>query len=95
MVKVIATNHIRPESVQAAEPLFREIIAETRKEEGCVEYRLFTDPKNPEIHTFIEEWASQAALDKHMASPHFRRIIPQIGELCSKPGGILLLEEFK
>jgi quinol monooxygenase YgiN len=95
MIKVIAENHIKPENVKAAVPLFREIIAETRKEEGCIEYRLFTDPKNPEIYTFIEEWTGQAALDKHMASAHFTRIIPKLGELSSKAGNILVLEEFR
>ncbi|MFP3043870.1 antibiotic biosynthesis monooxygenase [Treponema primitia] len=95
MIKVIAENRIKPENAKAVAPLFREIIAATRKEEGCIEYRLFTDPKNPEIYTFIEEWAGQAALDKHMAAEHFTRIIPKIGELSSKPLSVQVLEEFK
>jgi quinol monooxygenase YgiN len=95
MVRVIAPNYIKPENRKAAEPLYREIIAATRKEEGCIEYRLFVNPNDPELYVFIEEWTSQAALDKHMASEHFRRIIPQIDALKSKPGNGMVLEEFK
>jgi quinol monooxygenase YgiN len=93
MIKIIAVNHIKPENAKTAEGLFREIIAETRKEEGCVEYRVFTDPRNPEIYTFIEEWASQEALDRHIASPHFKRIIPLLGDLSSAPGNMQMLTE--
>jgi quinol monooxygenase YgiN len=93
MIKIIAVNHIKPESAKTAEGLFREIIAETRKEEGCIEYRVFTDPKNPELYTYIEEWASQEALDRHVASPHFKRIIPLINDLSSAPMNIQMLKE--
>jgi quinol monooxygenase YgiN len=94
MIKIIAENRIKPENVKEAISLFREIIAETRKEVGCIEYRLFTDPQNPEIYTFIEEWTDQEALDKHMTSAHFTRIIPKIGELSSKPSVVQALKEF-
>ncbi|GHV92688.1 antibiotic biosynthesis monooxygenase [Spirochaetia bacterium] len=95
MVKVVAKNFIKPEGIKAVEPLFRELVAATQKEEGCIEYRLFFDPKEKGVYAFIEEWASQAALDKHMASEHFTRIFPQISALTSRPGDVLLLDEFK
>ena len=95
MVKVVAKNFIKPESIKTAEPLFRELVAATQKEEGCIEYRLFFDPKETGVYAFIEEWASQAALDRHMASEHFKRILPQINALASKPGNALVLDEFK
>jgi quinol monooxygenase YgiN len=95
MVRVVAPNYIKPENVKTAEPLFREIIAATRKEAGCIEYRLFTKPEEPGLFVFIEEWKTQADLDKHMASEHFTRLIPQIGKLKAKDGSILVFgEEF-
>jgi quinol monooxygenase YgiN len=95
MIRVVAKNFLKPENVKTAEPLFREILAATRKEEGCIEYRLFVNPKEPGTYVFIEEWASQAVLDRHMASEHFKRIIPRIGELSAQPGDALVLEEFR
>lgn len=95
MIKVIATNHLKPEQAEAFEPLFRELIEATRKENGCIEYRLFKKTDEPGAYTFVEEWENQAALNRHMASEHFTRIIPQIGRFTIKDGAIQTLEEFK
>ena len=90
MVRVVAPNYIKPENIKAAEPLFREIITATRKEKGCIEYRLFTKKEEPGLFVFIEEWESQAVLDKHIASEHFTRILPQIGKLKAKEANALV-----
>ncbi|AEF85058.1 antibiotic biosynthesis monooxygenase domain protein [Treponema primitia ZAS-2] len=95
MIKVIATNYLKQEQEEAFNPLFRELIAATRKESGCIEYRLFKKPDEKGVYIFIEEWENQAVLDKHMASEHFTRIIPQIGKFKTKDMTIQLLEEFK
>jgi quinol monooxygenase YgiN len=94
MIRVIARNYLDPKKISAAAPLFNEIISATRKEEGCIEYRLFINLKDNTEYVFIEEWSSQEALDKHMNSEHFKRVIPQIGALCVKPQGLTLLNEF-
>jgi quinol monooxygenase YgiN len=92
MVRVIAPNYIKPENIKAAEPLFREIIAATRKEQGCIEYRLFIKREEPGLFVFIEEWENRSSLDKHIASEHFTRIIPQIGKLKAKEADALIFE---
>jgi quinol monooxygenase YgiN len=94
MVRVVAPNYLKPEGVKTAEPLFRELIAATRKEKGCIEYRLHTKKSEPGLYVFIEEWETQADLDNHMASEHFRRIIPQIGNLKAKDSAAWIMEEF-
>lgn len=95
MVKVIANNHIKPEALQIVAPLFREMIACTHKEDGCLEYALFIDEKDETHFTFVETWESQAALDAHMQSPHFLRIIPQIGQYKAKDGAVTLYKAFE
>ncbi|WP_043923230.1 putative quinol monooxygenase [Leadbettera azotonutricia] len=95
MVKVIATNYLNPDKAKDAEPIFRELIAATRKEKGCIEYRLFKKNGEPGVYVFIEEWESQPILDKHMASEHFTRLIPQIDKFKIKDMGVQILEEFK
>jgi quinol monooxygenase YgiN len=95
MIKVIATNYLKPEYEETFKPLFLELIEATCKENGCIEYRLFKKTDEKGIYTFIEEWENQSALDKHMASEHFTRIIPQISRLTITDGAIQTLEEFK
>ncbi|MDR3257991.1 MAG: antibiotic biosynthesis monooxygenase [Fusobacteriaceae bacterium] len=94
MIRVVAKNFLIPEKTSAAAPFFSELISATRKEEGCIEYRLFINSKVNTEYVFIEEWISQEALDKHMNSEHFKRLIPHIKEFCSKEKEVMILEEF-
>ncbi len=48
----------------------RAFVAPTRKEDGCIRYDLFVDLDDPTKFTFIEEWESREALDKHGKSDH-------------------------
>ena len=95
MVKVIATNYIKSENLETVKPLYREMLAMTQKEKGCIEYRLFIKKDDPERFVFIEEWETQTDLDNHIASEHFKRIIPQVDKLKAKDGDALVMEEFK
>ena len=95
MVKVIAKSTLKPGSWEKATPLYREIIQETRKEEGCIEYTLYIDVSDENKCSIVETWESKEHLDAHMKTEHFIRIIPQLGELCVAPIEISLLKEFK
>jgi quinol monooxygenase YgiN len=96
MVRVIAKNFIKPELIAQVEPIFRELIEATHKnDKGCVEYRLYTDPKETGTFIFIEEWETQQALESHAASEHYKRLIPNVRAAASKKTEISILEEFK
>lgn len=60
-------------------------IAATRNEEGNLSYRLLADPEDNAKYTFVEEWASQQALDAHMQAPHFAAFGAAIGPLAAAP----------
>jgi len=51
------------------------LLAPTRKEPGCLEYQLHRDPENPLKFLFFERFANQAALDAHLAAPHFQAFL--------------------
>jgi len=51
------------------------LLAPTRAEPGCLEYQLHRDPENPLKFLFYERFANQAALDAHIASPHFQAFV--------------------
>ncbi|WP_202795628.1 putative quinol monooxygenase [Bacillus coahuilensis] len=58
-------------------------------------YELFQDVKDPTIFTMIEEWESTFHLTNHMNSPHFKQVVPTLGELTSKEGEINVYTPFK
>lgn len=93
MISIIAKNVVKADQVKAFQDLARELVAETRKEKGCIAYALNQDLKDPTVLTFIERWEDQAAIDAHMKSAHFVRIVPQLGPLTSAPGDMRLYRE--
>lgn len=78
MLKVIAQDFIRTESVAAVMPLYRELVALTRQEALNISYDLFIDQEDPGHFIFVEEWPDRAALDLHCKSEHFQRLVPLI-----------------
>jgi quinol monooxygenase YgiN len=68
---VVAKVTAKKESIAALEAELIKLLAPTRKEEGCIEYRLHRDNNDPAVFIFYEYWESMAALDRHMNSPHF------------------------
>jgi len=94
-VKVVADNWLRADSVYAFVAAANELVTETMaKDAGCVSYGLWRDTADPMHLTVLEEWESQDALDKHIASEHFQRLFPVFGESAdpAKPGTVTVYE---
>lgn len=93
MLKVIAEDFIKPESVDTVLPLYRELIAATRQEPLCIAYDLYRDEKDPGHFIFIEQWPDRAALDAHCASEHFRRLVPLIDQHARQDARYILMND--
>jgi quinol monooxygenase YgiN len=93
MIRIIAENYIRTNEVDKAEILFRELVAASRKDPGCFEYRVHKDDEVPGLYVFIEEWSDRIAHQKHDESEHFKRIIPQITAMASRRARVLILHD--
>jgi quinol monooxygenase YgiN len=84
MIKVVAKSSAKADKLEKYLELSREMVEKTVKEEGCIRYELFQDVKDPRVMIIIEEWENEEALNKHSASEHFKRIIPQLNGLREK-----------
>lgn len=84
MVKVVAKGYFYEDKTEEAIKLYKELVNETRKENGCISYCLFRDKNDPSILTMIEEWETQEALNLHMKTTHFTTLVPIIGGLRKK-----------
>lgn len=93
-VKVVASTHIKEECLEEYLPLMKEIVEKTNAlDKGCIRYELCRDTQNPLRFTMIEEWESQADLDAHMESAHFKEIIPKTGPFAAAPPDIAIYEK--
>jgi quinol monooxygenase YgiN len=54
-------------------------------------YKLFESDSKRRFY-FYEIWESQAALDQHTASPHFKHLEQTVGELVQEPLEVNILE---
>ena len=93
MLKVIAEDFIKPESIDTVLPFYRELIAATKKEPLCIAYDLYRDEKDPGHFIFIEEWPDRAALDAHCDSEHFRWLVPLIDQHARKAAQYILMND--
>jgi quinol monooxygenase YgiN len=90
-VRVIARSVARKEKEAQVRDLLRGMLAPTRAESGCKLYELYESETKGRFY-FYERWESQAALDQHAASPHFKRLEHAIGELLQEPFEVNILE---
>ncbi len=85
-IRIIARDHMKPECKEEAFKLLEELIACTRQEKGNIAYDYCQDVKDPEYFAMIEIWADEEAMQAHLNSEHFTRIIPKLGQCMVEPG---------
>ncbi|AKN30381.1 antibiotic biosynthesis monooxygenase [Clostridium carboxidivorans P7] len=81
MIRIISKNTLKDGKRDEFLKITKELIEKTRKEDGCIAYHLFEDINNPLILTFVEDWRDEEAIKNHNNTEHFKRIVPQFGDL--------------
>lgn len=89
MIVIAGTVPINPDKKADALAAMRAMSEASQAEEGCISYRFFMNPWDESEVLIFEEWADEAALKAHFATPHmatFNEQIPQYvtGEMSIK-----------
>ena len=96
MIKVVARNTVKKDKIEEFIAVAEKLVELTNKnDEGCIRYSLYQDVSDPQILTFIEEWESMDALDKHMAADHFKEMVPKLGDFADGPKDMHLYRQVK
>ena len=77
-LRVVARIKAKPGKVGQVRELLCGLVEPTRKESGCVSYELLQNKEDPTDFTFVEEWESDAAFERHAASDHIKAIGPKL-----------------
>ena len=93
MIKIVARQVIRKDSIEKYHELVKELVEKSRAEEGNIAYTSNQSTADERVHCFLEIWKDQEAIDIHNATEHFTRIIPQLGELFDGPEMVDLYTE--
>ena len=75
-VSVIVNETIKEGQLGAFLEYMREMIALTKEENGCIAYDLYEATDGSGEIVMVELWESQEALDDHMQTEHFKRLVP-------------------
>ena len=90
-VYVIARSVARRGRENQLRELLHGMLAPTRAESGCKLYELYESDLKGRFY-FYEIWESQAGLNQHAASPHFKYLEQTVGGLVTEPFEVNILE---
>lgn len=72
IVTVVARLVAREDAVETVRRELLRLVAPTRQEQGCREYRLHQDVADLRVFLFYENWESMDCLERHLDSPHYK-----------------------
>ena len=87
-LRVVAHLTAKPDTIEETRRALMALVDSTRAESGCILYELTQNNSDPTDFTFVEEWASHAALDAHLQSEHIRHLQTRGDELFACPPDI-------
>ena len=82
-LRVIAKVKARPGKVDELLSVLSSLVEPTRKEPGCISYKLLQNNEDPTDLALIEEWQSGTALESHFATPHFKEALTKLPNLVA------------
>ena len=65
-----------------------DLVAQTRKENGCINYDLHQSPEKAAQFVIYENWDTTADLDAHAKSAHLQAFARSAGPLLERPAEI-------
>ena len=87
-VHVVARHFARPDTVERVRDILTSLIPLSRAEAGCLKYELFQNESDSTDFTFMETFASDAALAVHAAAPYIVNVQSQLSGLIAMPSDV-------
>ncbi|WP_226040983.1 putative quinol monooxygenase [Natrinema sp. DC36] len=83
MIVIHASFPIDPDRRDDALELIEELVTESQREDGMIDYRATTDVSDPNVVRFFERYEDEAALGAHTQSDHFQEFSSALPELLA------------
>ncbi|MBJ6750496.1 putative quinol monooxygenase [Geomonas anaerohicana] len=82
-VTIVAKLTAKSDCIEAVKTEVIKMLAPTRQEEGCIEYRLHQDNADPAVFVFFENWKDQAVFEQHMETEHFKAYVAAVSDMIT------------
>lgn len=87
-VHILARHFARPDTVDEVRRILLSLIEPSRAEPGCLKYELLQNVHDRTDFTFVETFASEAALELHAAAPYIAGLAPRLNDLVGRPSQV-------
>lgn len=87
-ITIIAFITAKPGLQLQVREVLLDLVTQTRKEKGCINYDLHQSQADPREFVMYENWESAADLDAHARSEHLRAFGKIAGGLLERPAEI-------
>jgi len=82
---VIARIQAKPGMEERVKQELLKLLAPTRSEQGCINYDMHQSTTDAARFLFHENWMTEAALDRHLQTPHIQSWIALADALLAEP----------
>ncbi len=89
-IVLIARLKVKRDAVEPAKRAALAIVADSRAEDGCLNYDFHQAIDDETVFVWHETWENKAAIEAHGASEHFKNLGRQIKDLVDEPLQITL-----
>ncbi len=89
-IVLIARLKAKDDAVQEIKQAALKIVANSRAEDGCVNYDIHQAIDDPTVFIWHETWKNQAAIDGHFATDFFREFSAAVERFAAEPPQITL-----
>jgi quinol monooxygenase YgiN len=83
-ITIVAHIHAKSGQEDLVRDSLNTLVAETRKEPGCLKYDLHSDSKDPTHFVMLESWQNAEAIKSHMGAPHMAENYARIKDAVTK-----------
>jgi len=85
-LNIIARFQAKPGREANLRAILEAMVGPTRAEAGCVNYDLHQFRDDPTRFVLYEGWQSKDALDEHMKTPHFAKMLADLDDVVAERG---------
>jgi len=84
-IRVIARFFAKPNSINQIKPILIALVEPIRNDPGCISCYLVNNANNSNEFTFIEEWASEDALNAHLSESFVQKAVLDVEPFLAGP----------
>jgi quinol monooxygenase YgiN len=81
-VTLVVRLRAKPGCAAQLEAVVRAAVAPSHADPACMRYAVHKSKSDPDVFLLIERWASQPALDAHMAQPFLQEMLKKAAALA-------------